>query len=262
MPSNLTARFFLLAAALLFPLHLLADDPPSVLWSRFDSRPLFIAASAVMNPDGSPSAIVPEGWGIDQTSLRSRVVPPSSQTPPFGVWDSVTLCQHGWLSVDDDPEEFVNRSNAHDAIISARVIVSGTIRRVTPGFFYTPASLVELDHLDKIKIGTSYSALHDVLYIRIPYARFAIGDHEYCRDLGPNAYAPRAGDKLLVFAYAPPLDAEGKLLYLSSDDVIVQPSAERELRIPKVLAIFGGTGSTIESITASIRAAMRVPSRR
>lgn len=262
MNRNVIAHLSLLGAALLFPLQLLAGDPPSVLWSRFDSRPVFIAASAVRNAGGSPSAIVPEGWGIDQASLRSRVAPPNSQTPPFGVWDSMTLCQHGWMSVDDDPEEYVDRTNAHSAITSARVIASGTVKRVTPGFFWTPASLVELDHLDKIKIGTSYSALHDVLYIRIPYARFAIGDHEYCRDLGPNAYAPRVGDKLLVFAYNPPLDAEGKLLYLSLDDVIVQPSAERELRIPKVLAFFGGTGSTIESITASIRAAMEVPSRR
>jgi hypothetical protein len=262
MFSNVNARLSLFGAALLFPLHLLAADPPSVLWSRFDypPHPLFIAATAVLNADGSPSAIVPEDWRIGQQHFRSLAPRPNSQAlrldSPLGVWDSVTLCQIG--SIEEENEEMVSKGNAHDAITNARTIVSGTIKRVTSGFFNggSPGSLVELDHLDRIKIGTSCSVLHDVVYLRLPYARFAIGDIEYCRATGPGAYVPRIGDELLVFAYNPPWDVDGKLLYLSADDVIAQSSMEPDLRIPKSLAFFGGTGSTIGSITASIRAAL------
>jgi hypothetical protein len=268
MFPNVDVRLSLFGAALFFPLCLLASDPPSVLWSRFDypPSPLFIAATAVLNADGSPSAIVPKDWRIGQQHFRSWASRPNSQTlrldSPLGVWDSATLCQHGWLSVDDDPEEFVSRGNVHDAIANACAIVSGTIKRVTPGFFRGfPGSLVELDHLDKIKIGTSYSALHDILYLRSPYARFAIGDIEYCRDLGPGSYVPRVGDHLLVFVYSLSSDVDGRLLYLSADDVIAQSSMEPDLRIPKSLAFFGATGSTIGSITASIRAAISLSGR-
>jgi hypothetical protein len=265
MFPNVNPRLSLFGAALLFPLHLLASDPPSVLWSRFDfdSRPypVFIAATAVLNADGSPSAIVPQDWRIGPQHFRSLAPRPNSQTlrldSPLGVWDSTTLCQHGTLEVDDDPEERAIRDNAHNAIANARAIVSGTIKRVIPGFFNGfPASLVELDHIDRIKLGTSYSAAHEVLYLRLPYARFAIGDIEYCRSSGPGSYVPRIGDELLVFAYVPPPDVDGTLLYLSDDDIIAQSSLKRDLRIPKSLAFFGSTGSTIGSITASIRAVL------
>jgi hypothetical protein len=172
-------------------------------------------------------------------------------------------CRNGMM-LETSLEPLVDRHNLHDSIANARVIVTGTIKSVTPGFFYgDPASLIELSDLDKIKLDASYSSVRDSIYLRLPYAQFVSGETEYCRESGPGSYVPHAGDRLLVFAYDKPLDVDGTLIYSTSGDVIAQSSDESAARVPKSLSFFDTPNATISSIVVTIHATLsgnrRVP---
>jgi hypothetical protein len=73
-------------------------------------------------------------------------------------------------------EPLADTSTRQKVIVNAHAIVAGTIRSVTPGFFFgEPGSLIELDNLDKIKADALYDGLRESLYLRLPYAQFVIG---------------------------------------------------------------------------------------
>ena len=244
---------------LLFSLPLLAAEPPSVILSRTDggtARPIFIAASAMITADGTPSAIVPEDWRVRQQRLSATVARLRSQhraeVSALSVPTSAVTCRDGMM-LETQLEPLVDRHNVHDSIANARAIVTGTIKSVTPGFFYgDPASLIELSDLDKLKLDASYSSVRDSIYLRLPYAQFVTGGTEYCRESAPGSYVPHAGDRLLVFAYDKPLDADGTLVYSTSGDVIAQSIGETVVRIPKSLAFFDRPNASISSIVATI----------
>jgi hypothetical protein len=239
--------------ALLFPVTLSAAPPPSVILSRTDAHsPIFISASAMVDTDGATAAVVPEDWRVQQQRIAQVFSAHRSEVSAFGV-SSAAPCQAGML-VESPLERLVDNSTRNAAIVNAHAIVAGTIRSVTPGLFFgTPGSLIELGELDKIKADSSYASLQDSLYIRLPYAQFTIGGIEYCRESGLGAYAPKVGDRLLVFAYGAPMDAAGTLVYSTSDDVIAHPN-NGAIRIPTALSFFDNPEATIAAITAGIRA--------
>jgi hypothetical protein len=153
-------------------------------------------------------------------------------------------------------EPLVDRYTKHDAIANARAIVAGTIKSITPGFFYgTPGSLIELENLEKIKLDSSYSGVQDRIYLRLPYARFVSENTEYCRESSPSEYIPQMGDRLLLFAYDQAINAEGNFAYTTSNDVIAQSARETATRIPQSFSFFG-PNATISSITRTIRASL------
>jgi hypothetical protein len=239
--------------ALLFSAPLFAAPPPSVILSRTDAHtPIFISASAMVATDGTTAAVVPEDWRVQQKRIAEAF---SEHRPPvsaFGV-SSAAPCQAGML-VESPLERMVDNSTRNAAIVNAHAIVAGTIRSVTPGLFFgTPGSLIELGQLDKIKTDSSYDGLQDSLYLRLPYAQFVVGGIEYCRESSPGAYAPKVGDRLLVFAYGAPMDAAGTLVYSTSDDVIAQPN-NGAIRTPKALSFFDNHEATIAAVTVGIRA--------
>ncbi|HEX3070700.1 MAG TPA: hypothetical protein VHX14_19180 [Thermoanaerobaculia bacterium] len=201
--------------------------------------------------DGTTAAIVPEDWrpGLQHIaeifSGHQRQV--SALSPP-----SSAPC-HGGMLTDEPLEQYVDISTAHNRVVNAHAIVAGTIRSVTPGFFWgMPGSLIELDNLDKIKLDAWYQDLGGNLYLRLPYAQFVVNGIEYCQASGPGAYIPTVGDRLLVFAYRPPADAAGTFLYAGSREVIAQPSGGTIL-IPEVFSFLGDKAATIETVTTIIR---------
>jgi len=224
------------------------------------ARPIFIAASAMVTADGTPSAIVPEDWRLQQQRHAAMISRLAMQRPAeasaLGMSTAALPCR-GVMMYESSLEPLVDRASLHDAVANARAIVAGTIKSITPGFFYGfPGSLIELDHLDRIKLDASYSAVRETIYIRLPYAHFESGGAEYCRESGPGFYVPRAGDRLLVFTYDRPLDPDGTLIYSTSSDVIVQSTVESEIRVPKSLSFFDSPNATISSIATSIHATL------
>ncbi len=239
--------------ALLFSVTLFAAPPPSVILSRYDAHPpVFISASAMVAADGTTAAVVPEDWRPSMQRLAEVLSEHRGQVSAFSV-SSAAPCQGGMLS-GESPQELVDASTRHSAIVNAKAIVAGTIRSVTPGFFQSgsPGSLIELDNLDKIKASMLYNELRESLYIRLPYAQFVTGGVEYCRESGSGKYIPKVGDRLLVFAYGAPVDTAGTFVYTTSDDVIAQPG-DGAIRIPKSLSFFDNPRATIETITTVIR---------
>jgi len=238
--------------ALLFSVTLLAAPPPSVILSRYDDHPpLFISASAMVAADGTTAAVVPKDWRPSMQRLAEVIAENRSQVSAFSL-SSAASCQGGMLS-EESPQELVDASTQHGAIANAKAIVIGTIRSVTPGFFFgSPGSLIELENLNKIKADALYSGLRENLYLRLPYAQFVTGGVEYCRESGSGKYVPRVGDRLLVFAYGAPVDTAGTFVYTTSRDVIAQPG-DGAIRIPKSLSFFDNPAATIATITAVIR---------
>jgi hypothetical protein len=238
--------------ALLFSVTLSAAPPPSVILSRYDAHPpIFISASAMVAADGTTAAVVPEDWRPELQRTAEVFSEHRGQVSAFGM-SSAAPCQGGMLA-ESPLEPVVDTTTQRNVIVNAHAIVAGTIRSVTPGFFFgKPGSLIELDNLDKIKADALYNGLRASLYLRLPYAQFVAGGIEYCRESGPGAYTPKVGDRLLVFAYGAPMDAAGTFVYSTSSDVIAQPS-DGAVRIPKSLAFFDNQAATIATVTTSIR---------
>ncbi|HXH40237.1 MAG TPA: hypothetical protein VNN08_16530 [Thermoanaerobaculia bacterium] len=202
--------------------------------------------------DGTTAAVVPEDWRPSMQRLAEVISEHRGQVSAFSQF-SAAPCQGGMLA-ESSLDPLVDTSTRQKVIVNAHAIVAGTIRSVTPGFFYgTPASLIELDNLDKIKADTLYNDLRESLYIRLPYAQFVTGGIEYCRESGPGAYVPRVGDRLLVFAFGAPMDVAGTFVYTTSSEVIAQPS-DGAIRIPRSLSFFDDPEATIAMLTNSIRA--------
>jgi hypothetical protein len=170
--------------ALLFSVTLFAAPPPSVILSRDDGHPIFISASAMVNTDGTAAAVVPKDWRPGLQRLAEVFSKHGAQVSALSP-STTAPCLGGMLS-ESPAELWVDRSTRHSAVVSAHAIVTGTIRSVTPGFFHgQPASLIELDHLDKIKAG-GIDNVRDTLYVRLPYAQFVVGGVEYCREPGTS----------------------------------------------------------------------------
>jgi hypothetical protein len=211
--------------------------------------------------DGTTSAVVPDDWRPGLQLLAELFSSQRGQTFNPGL-RSAEPCQ-GAMLAETSPELWVDASARQKMIASAHAIVAGTIRSVTPGFFQSasPGSLIELDHLAKIKADAFYDRLGDTLFLRLPYAQFVTGGIEYCRESGPGKYAPKVGDRLLVFAYFTPWDADGRFVYTTSSEVIAQP-AGGAIRIPPFLSVFDEPSATIETVTTSIRSELaRTPRR-
>ena len=246
-------RFVIVRYALaLLSVPLFAAPPPSVILSRYDAHPpVFISASAMVAADGTMAAVVPEDWRQRMQHLAEVFSQNRDRVSALGL-SSAAPCQGGMLS-DESSELWVDTSTRHDAVVNAHAIVAGTIRTVTPGFFQSgPGSLIELDDLDRIKADTFYNRLGDTLYLRLPYAQFVIDGVEYCQESGPGKYAPKVGDRILVFAYLVPGDMSGTLVYARSSELIVQPS-QGAIHIPKALSFFDDPTATIATIATGIR---------
>lgn len=237
--------------ALLFSITLFAAPPPSVILSRYDARPFFISASAMVAPDGTTATVVPEDWRPGLQRLAKVLSEHRGQVSALSL-PSAAPCQ-GAMLAESSGELQVDTSTQHNATVNAHAIVAGTIRSVTPGFFEgLPGSLIELDNLDKIKADALYNNVRESLYLRLPYAQFITGGIEYCRESGLGAYVPKVGDRLLVFAYRAPGDMAGTFVYTTSSDVIAQPN-DGAIRIPKSLSFFDNRAATIETVTTVIR---------
>jgi len=201
--------------------------------------------------DGTTAAVVPEDWRPGLQHLGEVLSGHQRQVSAFGI-PSTAPC-HGGMLTDEPLEQFVDISTPHNRVVNAHAIVAGTIRSVTPGFFWgSPGSLIELDNLDKIKLDVLFTHLGEILYLRLPYAQFVMNGVEYCRTSGPTEYKPTVGDRLLVFAYRAPSDAAGTFLYAGSREVIAQPSGGSIL-IPKDFSFLDDKAATIATVTTAIR---------
>lgn len=260
-------RFFRLiyGALVIFSFGVMAEDAPTVIMNTYNSgaTPIFIAGSSMYSANGELSAVVPQDWRAQQQQLATMMARCGSahnQSMSTAHTSSSALTEPcgGAMIAESSRESLVSRDSRQASIANAVAIVAGTVKSITPGFFYGyPGSLIELRELDKIKLEAPFARVRDTLFIRLPYAHFISGGVEYCRETGANAYIPALGDQLLIFAYDPPSDVSGTFVYTTSSDVIAQSGGTTGTRIPTLLSFFAAPDATIASIVAGIRIDLR-----
>jgi hypothetical protein len=223
------------AVALLSLLALPAFAGDAILLRN--GEPIFIPASRLLAPNGAFAANVPEGW--QNWHMRE------------GVRRGAELCATRSLG-ETDVEVTAPRHTAALAVENAKAIFTGTIAEVTQGLFVEgPATLLRIEHLAALKQTASYAKVTSNLFARYPYASFIAGDREYCRKAWPEQQLPKAGDRVIVFAFEDPADDGGSFVYSVARDIIVEP-AHGDAHVPKELEFFAGSDKNMDSVAASI----------
>jgi hypothetical protein len=115
-----------------------------------------------------------------------------------------------------------------DLVEHSRAIFRGVVRSVALGFGRgVPSSLLTVDVeevlRDSIPLGKSR------IYVDYPVARFAIGPYHFCND--QQGFAPKAGDRILVFVRFGPIGRHRVLLNPTLDRIFFE-SAEAGLYLP------------------------------
>lgn len=249
----MTTRSLCILAAFLLSSSLVRADHP-VIQARTTSgdTAIFIAAQSLFTPEGAFAAAVPSYWREQHVAYtktasrgRARIASTSAmQQPPAAPCGGVYLAEA-------DVESLVVRDSVRSTVRNAKAIYAGTIRTVTPGLFYgAPGSLLELGDLVTLKTTPAYANVRDSVLVRHPYAHFTAGTVEYCRETRAATLAPRIGDRVIVFAFADPLDEAGILVFSYLDDLIV--ARDGDVRIPRLLEIFGTRAPSVDQIAATI----------
>lgn len=231
-----------------------------VLSGATDREPIFIAATDLLTDSGEFASAVPETWRqrIESSHVFGQAIRRRAQPPIRANASTIEPCGGMYLS-EMDAEHLVDRSNPESAIRNAKAIFIGTIDRATPGLFMaSPASLLRLVDVVAVKTGPEYARVRDTVFVRHPHAHFSINGREHCSETGTNAYAPTAGDRVLVFAFDDPVDDQGLVVPSTAGDLIIEP-ATGPWQVPKELGFFANEGSFLKINARAKRILSRDP---
>jgi len=235
---------------LIFPtgLALAGGGVPGVIYMKTGPRvdPLWVSAKAAASETGDVR------WELfsssDQDHLRRfladserlRREAKSSQGDQAGGKSGVDLeCPLRLVSEEGRMEPKPNRSLS-DLTEQALAIYSGRIEGISQGFFSgVPSSLLQVKVVKAFR-SSDLVASEEVL---IPYsfAHFRIGTSAFCGGRY-GMLEPAVGDRVLVFIYDSPVNADRTLVSPQSPELFFQTSAghlvvPRELKTDKVLAV-------------------------
>jgi hypothetical protein len=239
MPSRLhyvLATGFITANLLAAPIE--RPVSPDALFSKYNGmrRPLFVATSAAFDSQGGYTSALPSEWRaqherISHLSDRAMAAPRAPQVKS----DEAPGACRGIQMGEPQVESMVTRDTMESTIQHADGIFVGTIAEVTPGFFNAgPASLLRLNNLRIIKRTPAYKNVANTLFARYSYAHFSAGNRQYC--LNSSSSEPHVGDRVMVFAFGPPLDEGGVFVYSFENDVILQD--DKGVHLPRLLQPF------------------------
>lgn len=244
------------AVAALLSVSAVAADAPVIMSKRalppHAPSPIFIPASALFTSEGEFSPIVPEWWrgmhrqhSLQVEAARKRAGISAEASIPGRPCGGVYLGE-------SDVESQAFRDSRETTIVNAKAIFLGTIERATPGLFHgSPGTLLHLGQLVRLKASPAFANVHDVVYVRHPYAQFKAGDVEYCRATQPGAYVPAIGDRVLVFAFGDPLDDQGLLIYSFEDDYFIETKGR--VHVPRLLQVFAVGDDGVNAIVEEIK---------
>lgn len=243
-------KLLAVACLLLDPSALIAGEP--LLWRHRvngEPAPLFIAATDLAGPDGTYSAAFPQRWreSIErerQIQAEARAAEPA---PPVSDDDP---CSAGWSREVDMEYPMSNKAGVPLAV-TAKAVFRGRVSGVIPGLFDgSEGSLIELSEISFVKYDLAYNNMRERAYVRHPHARFAIGSLKFCSE--PSMYVPNIGDLMLVYAFDPPSDRDGKFIFTLARDFVVE-SADGRMHVPSDLRSQIGDALTIDAATERIR---------
>lgn len=230
---SVCAVLFLLGSV---ELAIAGQDAPGVIYMMAGPRVDPVWVSAEEATDSQKGGI---RWELfsesDENSLRRFVAEnkrrqerqKSCEAPESGLDCPIFLATLDEERIDPKP----NRSFG-DLAKQSIAIYGGRIEGISQGFFEgLPSSLLRVKVTEVFR-SSDLVARTEVL---IPYqfARFKIGESTFCGG-STDRYQPAAGDRVLVFIYDAPLDADRSLVYPRSPEIFFQTAAGR-LIIPELL---------------------------
>src|SRR5258706_1127484 len=148
-PMRLSCLIY--GASLIFSLGAMAEDAPTVIMNTYNSgaTPIFIAGSSMYSSTGELSAVVPPDWRAQQQQLVTIMsrggISAHNQSMSTAHSSSSALTEPcgGAMIAESSRESLVSRDSRQASIANAVAIVAGTVKSITPGFFYCyPCSLV------------------------------------------------------------------------------------------------------------------------
>jgi hypothetical protein len=210
--------------------------PPGVIYMKPGGPrvlPVWVSAEELATSEkGSLQRLFSES---DLNTLRSFVAENKrlrEEQKSRGAQEPTPDCLNSLSTSDEDRMNPKPNRSFSDLTEQAIAIYSGRIEEVSTGFFSgIPSSLLRVKVSETFR-SSPLVASGEVL-VPYPFAQFKVGDSMFCGGRF-GMYQPRAGDKVLVFIYDPPLNAEGTLVYPRSPEIFFQTSAGR-LIVPDLL---------------------------
>lgn len=210
--------------------------PPDLLRSTNPNRhaPLWVAASTAVTPDGKLAREHFESYELrmlQRTREGKRPKVSSNDISPerscFG----------------ESPAEIAAPSGSLKDLANARTIIEGEVTGRTVGFFDgRPGALLSVRVERTVQREKAFFIPAEVL-VYFPEADFTVGDESYCIRPATHPARPRIGDRIVVFAYGPPVDTTGRVLYVQASMHLIFETADGRLLPPvalrKELALLG-----------------------
>ena len=175
--------------------------------------------------------------GVLQSTPFLLSKPPGDSSPPEYDPDSSGLTpecvQYGaafYDSLERGPDD-----TFQGVLKNAPAIVRGRITDLTPGFYKgDPATLLTVE-VEKFLRRSRQFSRQRVIYVVYPYARFGIGDVNFCKQDSSFPYRPALEDRIMLFPYGSPGDASQQLVRPDSRELIFESTGGR-LVLPKAFA--------------------------
>ena len=174
------------------------------------------------------ASIVPADWRVQHEQLSELsnriIVRAASDSSVSAIATASTPCA-GLMLSEADLEYPAPRETMAAAVGNAHGIFVGRVDTVTPGFFFgTPGTLISLRDIITVKSDATYRPDGGHLYVRHPYAQFTSGHTTFCRENQPGSYVPAIGDRVMVFAYRPPVSDSTSFVYTTNQDLVIEPT--------------------------------------
>ena len=221
MTSILLFLFFITAEAR-------SSMPPDVLRSTNENRraPLWVAASKAAAADG---ALAREHFEPHELRWLRREREPNR--PHASSNDGF----HAQSCFGESPVEIAAPAGSLKALANAPAILEGAVIGRNVGFLAgTPGALLSIRVDVRSERENTFSVPDEVL-VYYPEAEFSVGDRLYCVRPATHPARPRVGDRVVVFAYGPPVDATGRLLYVQASKHLIFETPDGRLLPPAAL---------------------------
>lgn len=186
---------------------------PETLKGRNPNRstPIWVSAAKATDGKGNLSAEMFDRHGIAALKRAAGVQ------------------RQGRCSGERPAEIFAPSETVADLATNARTVIQGEITERTVGFFEdSPGALLTV-RVKRVVGDVS----HDEVFLYFPEAEFQVGRDRYCTRPATHPARPRAGDRVVIFAYGEAADTTGRLLHTKSSKHLVFESSAG-LLIPPV----------------------------
>lgn len=104
---------------------------------------------------------------------------------------------------------------------------------MTPGFYLGEPNTLLTVSVDRMLRSSGDFAKGKVFYVIYPYARFSIGEVNFCKGDTDYPYRPEVGDSIMVFPFRAGRDKSGQLVLAQPQELFFERSGR--VTVPRKL---------------------------